>query len=374
MKQGLSYLHAKAPLLIAGMLLALCFTCVGLLANLPGDLIIFLLCLIAVSFIVPVILEYASTKRFYGALVEIEKSNDSYELLQALLAQRQRKPLNAYDPSLLWGEGALRADAALRYPEKQTLDALIAIERDATIRIAEAARDAHEYRDYIETWSHEVKTPLAAAALMASSETSSKSEAIFEELQRVHAYVEQALFYARSYGVNKDYVLASHRVDKLINEALANRKNILIAHNATIEKDIRPKELSIICDAKWIVFALGQIIDNACKYSQDNKVVLNFTAQTSNKGKADECVTLSVKDQGIGIPMHDIQRVFDKGYVGQNGREETQHKATGIGLYLVSKIAERQGFRVELTSHSSREHEQSYTQINLIFPQEKSRS
>lgn len=373
MKQGLSYLRSKGPFIFAGLLLELCFVCVGSLAELSGDLILFLVFLIAAGFIVPLALEWTRTKGFYATLLEMEKSEDSYETLQALLSQRHQDPLHSNASAFLLEESSLRAKPALSYPENRTQDALIALERDAKRHIAEVAKDAYDYRDYIETWSHEIKTPLAAATLMASADAPVNKEELLEELQRIYAYVEQALFFARSYDVNKDYVLAPHKVDKLINESLASRKNILIARNATIEKKIDPVGLSIICDAKWIVFALGQMIDNACKYSLGDKVELSFRAQTINKDKADESVLLSIRDHGVGVPSYDIERVFDKGYVGQNGREGSQHKATGMGLYLVSKIAERQGFRVELTSQSSQEYDQSFTQIDLIFPQEQSR-
>ena len=51
-------------------------------------------------------------------------------------------------------------------------------------------------------------------------------------------------------------------------------------------------------------------------------------------------VTLSLRDNGIGIPPEDLPRIFDKGFTGQNGRQAAQN-ATGLGLYLCQRLCRK---------------------------------
>ena len=64
--------------------------------------------------------------------------------------------------------------------------------------------EAAGYREYIEMWIHEVKTPLAATRLILENHPSEITRAMDEEMQQINYYLEQALYYARSNSVEKD--------------------------------------------------------------------------------------------------------------------------------------------------------------------------
>ena len=64
-----------------------------------------------------------------------------------------------------------------------------------------------EYKEYIELWIHEIKTPIAAGKLIAQNNKNEVTKSIDEELDKIEYYVEQALYYARSNTVEKDYMI-----------------------------------------------------------------------------------------------------------------------------------------------------------------------
>ncbi|MDR1928438.1 MAG: sensor histidine kinase, partial [Oscillospiraceae bacterium] len=139
---------------------------------------VFLPCFLFVGGICSLLPEYIGKRRYYRAL-------------QTLLAQLDRRYL---------------LSELLEYPdffEGQALcDALRAAGKSMNDEIAGYKRASAEYREYIELWVHEIKTPIAAAMLCAEN---SGASAVLEELEKIEGFVEQALFYARSSHVEKDY-------------------------------------------------------------------------------------------------------------------------------------------------------------------------
>lgn len=111
-------------------------------------------------------------------------------------------------------------------------------------------------------------------------------------------------------------------------------------------------------DSKWIVFILGQIIQNSVKY-RNKKSLLNI--EVYSEPKKDNTV-LYIKDNGIGIKKEEISRVFDKGFTGTNGRL-TGKKSTGIGLYLCRNLCEKLGVSINVKSTDG-----EGTVVSLVFP------
>ena len=121
------------------------------------------------------------------------------------------------------------------------------------------------------------------------------------------------------------------------------------------------KDVNIKCytDEKWLEFILNQIITNSIKYRNDNNAVIKITG-IQNK----ENIILKIKDNGIGIKKSEIYRIFDKGFTGTNGRNQT--KSTGIGLYLCKRLCEGIGMEIDANSK-----ENEYTEIVIIIPRAK---
>lgn len=112
----------------------------------------------------------------------------------------------------------------------------------------------------------------------------------------------------------------------------------------------------VYTDPKWVAFILNQLIGNAVKYCGEDQRKLTIAARP---GK--HATVLSIQDNGIGIPVQDQPRVFEKGFTGDNGRRFG--KSTGIGLYLCRKLCSRLEMGISLESAVG-----EGTTVSLTFP------
>jgi signal transduction histidine kinase len=97
-------------------------------------------------------------------------------------------------------------------------------------------------------------------------------------------------------------------------------------------------------DPQKIAWALGQLLDNAVKFTPSGgRVVLNVRQETAN------LVIVSVTDTGIGIPPHRIEEIFEP-FHQLDSSSTRKYGGTGIGLSLVRQIVEAHGSMLEVTS------------------------
>ena len=213
-----------------------------------------------------------------------------------------------------------------------------------------------DYKEYIELWIHEVKIPIAASKMIIENNKNEVTKSIDEELDKVENYTEQALFYARSNAVEKDYIINKTNLKEIVNGAILKNKTTLLNEKVSIELS-NLKEEVVYTDSKWAVFIVNQIIQNAIKYSKKENKKIEISSQEKN-----DKVILYIKDNGIGIKKGEITRVFERGFTGENGRIIGQ-KSTGIGLYLCKKLCDKLGLGIELNSEKDKG-----TEVRIIFP------
>lgn len=218
-------------------------------------------------------------------------------------------------------------------------------------QIGEVQRERQEYKEYIEQWIHEVKTPITAIKLICENNRCSFTRELMAELENINRFTEQALYYARSEHTEKDYSVREISLSDVVHGAIADNKYLLRQNNVAVT--VEDVEYSIYSDNKWLRFILDQLISNAVKYRADQPVLHFFTV------KENDSIILSVEDNGIGIPQSDLPRIFEKGFTGQNGR--TIHSSTGIGLYLCRRLCDKLGIGISASS------EGKGTAISLSF-------
>lgn len=88
-----------------------------------------------------------------------------------------------------------------------------------------------DYKEYIELWIHEIKIPIATSKMIIENNKNEATKSIDEELDKIDDYTEQALFYARSNTVEKDYMIKRTRLEKIINNVLFKNKKEFIRKN-----------------------------------------------------------------------------------------------------------------------------------------------
>lgn len=261
------------------------------------------------------------------------------------------------------------------YPEGELAwEAIQGVVRTSRRREAGLKQQMQEYRRYVELWVHEIKTPLAAMNLTLANSHGEDARTLSREVARVEADVENALYYARSTSVDKDYLLRRCDLGELARDAVKSRARSLIeAHVAVDLAGLEgEKGLWVYCDPKWMTFILGQLIDNAVRYravpERDGRQArLCFSASAEGTGSAEERVVLHVADNGCGISEADLGRIFERGFTGTNGR--THERSTGMGLYLVRTLCEKMGLAVGARSAAG-----IGTTIDITFPRERSRA
>lgn len=220
--------------------------------------------------------------------------------------------------------------------------------------VAKLRNNNNEYREYIELWVHEIKTPISSCKLLIENNKSKITESINEEVEKVENYIEQALFYARSNDVEKDCVIKKMKLHDAINTVIRRNSNELIGKKVKIDLD--NVEQIIYSDSKWLEFILHQIISNSIKYmDKENKILKLYCENKDNN------ILLHISDNGMGIRENDISKVFEKGFTGENGRKFG--KSTGIGLYLCKKLCNKLGLNIKLKSKDG-----EGTSVTIKFP------
>lgn len=225
-------------------------------------------------------------------------------------------------------------------------------------RIRQIEEKQRDYKEYIESWVHEIKAPITGIALLCNnrrgiaaqstisqnvessgqtaSETASVSKTdyltISLENQKIENYVDMVLYYARSEEVYKDYLIRETSLEDVIYEILDKNHLLLIQNH--VQADVNCQS-TVYTDRKWVAFILNQILQNSVKYRSENPL-LRICAK-----RKDNSVLCIFEDNGIGIREEDLSRIFDKGFTGSNGRDNG--RSTGMGLYLCKKLCDRLG-------------------------------
>lgn len=282
---------------------------------------------------------------FLGLLPEYFTKRKYYQNLQNTLNQLEEKYLITEiikTPNFIEG--------------KIIHDILEQIDKNMHENVNKYKYSQEDYKEYIELWIHEIKLPLATSKMIIENNKSTVTKSIEEELNSIENYIEQALYYARSNTVEKDYYIRKCNLQEIVNESIKKNKTSLIEEK--IEINIHDLDTTINTDSKWLIFILSQLIQNSVKYR--NKKVSSKIEIYSIQRK--DSTILYLKDNGIGIKESEINRVFDKGFTGTNGRLSSK-KSTGIGLYLCKKLCEKLGMSIEITSIQGEK-----TELKLIFP------
>ena len=272
-----------------------------------------------------VILALFFTKRYYNRKVQLDRLLKLAEQMEEryLISEVMEKPERADDQVYY---------RLLKMAGKSMLE-----------QIGEVKRERTEYKEYVEQWVHEIKTPITAMKLLCENHRSEWAKDLLVELEKTNCFTEQALYYARSEHTEKDYSVREVRLFDVVHQAIAENKYLLLQNSVSIE--LQETDDTVYSDEKWICFILNQLIVNAVKYRTAQPILKFYTERQNNQA------VLCVQDNGIGIDAGDLPRIFEKGFTGKNGRETGQN-ATGIGLYLCKRLCDKLDIGISAVSAS----------------------
>lgn len=282
-----------------------------------------------VGTMIKLVIDYYRKKTFYNNFKEkLEKLDQKYLIAELL-----------DEPSFLEG--------------KILTNSLYEINKSMIERINKYKAKTQDFKEYVELWIHEVKLPVSSLTLMLHNKKNEENKKLQEQLSRLDNYLEQVLYYVRSENAEKDYLITSIDLAKVIsNVALKNKDTLLEKKIDFIVSDVN---INVLTDSKWLEFIINQIIDNSIKYSKDKNAYIKIVAK-----EEDDRVDLVIYDNGIGIKKEDLPRVFEKTYTGSNGRNGKN--STGMGLYIVKRLCEKLNHKVTIKSI-----EKEFTCVKISF-------
>lgn len=217
--------------------------------------------------------------------------------------------------------------------------------------------EKRDHQDFITSWIHEVKVPIAAGRLLMENSNGRTVESLVDkfedELDKIENYVEQALYYSRIDSFSKDYFISEVALDQVVKNSVKKYAKSFI--NKQIRFHMDDMEQVVHTDSKWLGFIIDQVFSNALKYTDEGgEISVQFKEDRKEK-------RLLFQDTGIGIKLEDISRVFEKGFTGSIGRSHS--KSTGIGLYLAKQMALKLGHDLSIQSEEGK-----YTRVTIHFP------
>ncbi len=276
--------------------------------------LIYLDILIITIFIVFTILDYRKMKDRYSSIMELiedEKDIDSY----------------CIDDNFL--EGKI-INYIIDYKDKK-------LENETK----ECENQLKDMEEYISRWVHEIKLPLSAMKIILDRDSDDMISSIENELEKMNFLVNSVMYGSRATASAEDIFIKEENLKDIVRTAVKSNSFFLIKNN--ISPKLGDLDFKVYTDKKWIIYVLGQLINNSIKYSKENGVI-EFSAE--DKG---ESIELKIRDNGIGINEEDLERVFNKGFTGSNGRNSV-YKSTGMGLYFSKKIIDKLNHSIKVES------------------------
>jgi len=220
--------------------------------------------------------------------------------------------------------------------------------------------------NFISNASHELRTPLTIisgeAELALSGNTEKESELyksllkIQSESERLENILTSLLGLAQSGFDGKKQRWENIRLDELIWDVksaidLVNPENNIQIDFSNLPADF--ENINLKGNLNLLKLAITNIVNNACKYSDNRIVLLGLSRSAAN-------VVISVKDQGIGIPENELQHVFEPFFRASN---TTNYSGYGVGLPLSLNI-----IRLHRGSIAIKTVQESGTEMSILLP------
>ena len=212
---------------------------------------------------------------------------------------------------------------------------------------------AHLKSDFVSNVSHELRTPLALIRLYAETlelgriTTQEKKEEYYriirKESERLTALINNILDFSRIEAGRKEYDFRETDIAELVRNTLDSYRYQIEQQGFAFEQSIDPSIPAVRVDREAIARALVNLVNNALKYSAEEKFL------GVKLYRANDSLKLEVVDRGIGITRREQSKIFEKFYrTGDPLVHNT--KGSGLGLSLVRHITRAHGGDVEVES------------------------
>ncbi len=214
-------------------------------------------------------------------------------------------------------------------------------------------------KDFINNMTHELKTPIStisiSAEVLMNPKNASRPDRIMNyakiiksENERLKGQVEKVLQMARIDKQGLKLKTETHNLHEIIENAVDNFRLKAQEAQGEIRIELNAETSSIEADKVHLTNILYNLLDNAIKYTGDNPPIIQvITRNTAKPFKS--CISLTIKDNGIGIPKAHQKMIFDKFFRVPTGNVHDV-KGFGLGLNYVKTVVKTHHWRIELHS------------------------
>lgn len=217
-----------------------------------------------------------------------------------------------------------------------------------------------EEADFITSWLHDIKVPIAAGKLiMESNEEKIPMDlynSLLKELNKIEESAQRVFYSLKINRFYDDYRIAPVSTKTLISNGLSDYSSFFIYKGLRLSMKGMPHD--VLTDEKWSSYIISEIISNAVKYTAHGGEIQITTEKKGNQ------TIVSIRNEGEGITEIDKAQIFNKGFTSSERRHG--NKATGYGLYLAKKMSDKLGHSLTLQSNP-----QEYVEFQLVFHSNK---
>ncbi len=220
-----------------------------------------------------------------------------------------------------------------------------------TIFLAREILEVRRQDTFIDSVTHELKSPLASIKLclqtlartdLPEDKRETLRRMIHDDIDRLSAFIDDVLQASRlaheDVGTDLDTVNVRSIVDQAVETVVARHR----VPASCVEVEV-PGDLSVTTDRAALEIVMRNLIDNAVKYSGRPAQVHVLAVSEATETR------IEVSDRGIGIPVTDLGRIFQRFYrVPDEGVRK--RKGTGLGLFVVSALVRNLGGKITARS------------------------
>lgn len=220
----------------------------------------------------------------------------------------------------------------------------------SVVSAGNVAAERDKIKTLISDISHQTKTPIANLLLYSelledsalSAEQRGSVDAIHHQTEKLRFLIDALVKLSR---LENGILALSPRIEPLgpILQSVYEQASPKAAENGLALR-LESADAVAVCDPKWTAEALGNLVDNAVKYTRSGGVTLSIRTY-------ELFARIDISDTGIGIPEEDQAKIFSRFYRAEEARDSD---GMGIGLYLAREIIAREGGYIKVTSTPGR--------------------
>jgi signal transduction histidine kinase len=222
---------------------------------------------------------------------------------------------------------------------------------------ADAERASAAKAEFLAKMSHELRTPLNAVIgysqilLEDAADEGDLEDAA--DLEKIHGaghhllkLVNEVLDLSKIEAGRMELSPEEFDVSSFLSDAVERMQDAAAKNGNTLTLKADRRLGTIVCDATKAAQALGQVLDNAVKFTQDGKIEVTARRQMSDRG---EEVAISVRDTGVGIAPEALPNLFEK-FIVADDSSTSKYGGTGLGLALSLKLVRLMGGDITVES------------------------